>query len=84
MRLTLPFLALLAACTLAPLPGYRGRSSWAPWIVERYLSGYEPGEIAAALTGASTYVYPVEQVERILEALKIAVNPLHKALRVKV
>ena len=72
-----------AARGLAPLPGYRGRSSWAPWIVERYLSGYEPAEIAAALTGASTYAYPEAQVERILEALKIAVNPLHKALRVK-
>jgi len=51
--------------------------------VDRYLSGYEPAEIAAALSAVSTYAYPVEQVERILEALKIAVNPLHKALRVK-
>ena len=73
-----------AARGLAPLPGYRGRSSWAPWIVERYLSGYEPAEIAAALTGVSTYAYPEAQVERILEALRVAVNPLHRALRVKV
>lgn len=67
---------------LAPLPGYRGRSSWAPWIVDRYLGGYEPAEIAAALTKASTYAYPEAQVERILEALGVAKNPLHKALRV--
>ena len=52
--------------------------------MDRYLSGYEPGEIAAALTKASTYVYPEAQVERILEALGVARNPLHKALRVKV
>ena len=68
---------------LAPHEGYRGRSSWAPWIVDRYLSGYEPAEIAAALTTVSTYAYPAEQVERILCALGVAKDPLHRALRVK-
>lgn len=68
---------------VAPLQGSRGRSSWAPWIVDRYLSGYEPGEIAAAIAAATVNAYPVEQVERLLVCLRVAKDPLHKALRVK-
>jgi hypothetical protein len=66
-----------------PLPGARGRSTWHPWVIGRYLAGYEPAEIAAALTAASTYVYPVEQVNRCLIRHGIAKDPLHKALRAK-
>lgn len=68
---------------VAPLQGSRGRSSWAPWIVDRYLSGYEPGEIAAAIAAATVNAYPVEQVEKMLVCLRVAKDPLHKALRVK-
>jgi hypothetical protein len=66
-----------------PLPGARGRSTWHPWVISRYLAGFEPAEIAAALTAASTYVYPVEQVNRCLIRHGIAKDPLHKALRAK-
>ena len=66
-----------------PLPGARGRSTWHPWVIGRYLAGFEPAEIAAALTAASTYVYPVEQVNRCLIRHGIAKDPLHKTLRAK-
>jgi hypothetical protein len=53
-------------------------------VIGRYLAGYEPAEIAAALTAASTYVYPVEQVNRCLIRHGITKDSLHKALRAKV
>ena len=66
-----------------PLPGARGRSTWHPWIIGRYLAGYEPAEIAAALTAAGTYVYREEQVNRCLIRFGVARDPVHKALRAK-
>lgn len=66
---------------IAPLQGSRGRSSWAPWIVDRYLAGYEPAEIGQAIAAVTQNAYPEEQVEKMLVCLRVAVNPLHKALR---
>ena len=66
-----------------PLPGARGRSTWHPWIIGRYLAGYEPAEIAAALTAAGTYAYQEEQVNRCLIRFGVARDPVHKALRAK-
>ena len=66
-----------------PLPGARGRSTWHPWIIGRYLAGHEPVEIAAALTAAGTYVYREEQVNRCLIRFGVARDPVHKALRAK-
>lgn len=68
---------------IEPLPGARGRSTWHPWIIGRYLAGYEPAEIAAALTAAGTYVYREEQVNRCLIRFGVAKDPVHKALRAK-
>ena len=66
-----------------PLPGARGRSTWHPWIIGRYLAGFEPAEIAAALTAAGTYAYQEEQVNRCLIRFGVARDPVHKALRAK-
>jgi hypothetical protein len=68
---------------VAPQQGSRGRGSWAPWIADRYLAGYEPAEIAAAIARVTSNPYTEAQVNRLLVCLRVAKDPLHKALRAK-